>query len=534
MPSVIQYLKSARALFPKWLYLIALLPFLVTLYYTPDLIDWRQLLIVFAWISLFTTSYILTGKKLFYWIPLVFFSITSFVELFNLFLLKSPINIVSLLTLFNTHFSEAQEYLETKGFYRLLFVLPFLTIVYLAAKYELNRAAVPRILTYLILGFAVVFLGENLIKNRLLRKGSPFLVKTGVGFLETVNTLSEMKGKNKSRLVEVQEEKPELDKTIVLILGESTSRRHMQLYGYKRENNPRLSSRNDIAVYKDVIAGFSNTISSVTRSLSNLNITHPDTLPADLDILDLMNSAGYETYWISNQPPIGIWENWITLLAKKSKHTIFTNTHSNSSREANYIKSYDEKLFEPFESVLSDSAKDRFIVLHMMGNHTSYRKRYPKNFEKWTGSNEYDATQAQYDNSILYTDYVVDHLLTSLEKSKGVSAAIFTSDHGENVYDEFDNCGHDYGAVLPKSNMEIPFVFWLSENYNNAFPEKTKRITKRTHLPYKTDDLFHTLADLSGVFTPLIDSTRSVFHEAYDSTRPRILETGDNYDTYSY
>lgn len=528
------YLKAIRALFPIWLYVIAFLPLIVTLFYTPELVDYRQIIILIAWVGLFTSTYLLTGKKVFYNLGVILFTIISFIELAHLFFLKSPINIISLMAIGNTHFSEATEFLDTKGYSRLFLLIPYLVIVYLSFKNEPKRISEPKIVYTIFLVFSVIFIGENLIHKRLIRKGSPHLVKTVASFIQTVKTLNQIDNTHLARTVDVQEEKSQLNKTIVLILSESTSRNHMQLYGYDKQNNPLLSKRDDLAVYTDVIAGYSNTITSVTRSLSNLNINQADTIIPDLDILDLMNSAGYKTYWISNQPPIGIWETWITLMAKKAQKTVFVNRHSSSSREATQIRSYDEKLFEPFEEALQDSAEDKFIVLHLMGNHTAYNRRYPAEYDKWSGYGEYEQTRAEYANSILYNDFVVNKLIDILDKEKGVSSAIYTSDHGENVYDELDNCGHDYGAVLPRSNVEIPFVMWASEKYKDEFPTKSALIYNRTEVPYKTDDLFNTIADLSGIEAQFVDSTRSVIHPAYDSTRSRMLETGVDYDVYEY
>lgn len=182
--------------------------------------------------------------------------------------------------------------------------------------------------------------------------------------------------------------------------------------------------------------------------------------------MDIFSSAGYKTYWLSNQHPIGIWDNQVTVFAKKADHSHFVNIVSNSSMEATSATSYDSKLFTPFLKALQDSVDKKFIVLHLMGSHSSYSNRYPSDFNIFKGSNEKEKTIAEYDNSVYYNDFIVDNLLTilsrlSLKDTSEVVSCIYISDHGENVYDEMDRVGHDYSGKLPKSNVEIPFLVWV-------------------------------------------------------------------------
>lgn len=56
-----------------------------------------------------------------------------------------------------------------------------------------------------------------------------------------------------------------------------------------------------------------------------------------------------------------------------------------------------------------------FVVLHMYGSHMDYTKRYPKDFAFFTPDDASavnretkDKVRNAYDNSIRYTDYVLD------------------------------------------------------------------------------------------------------------------------------
>ncbi|OYT12746.1 MAG: hypothetical protein B6I19_08715 [Bacteroidetes bacterium 4572_114] len=114
--------------------------------------------------------------------------------------------------------------------------------------------------------------------------------------------------------------------------------------------------------------------------------------------------------------------------------------------------------------------------------------------------------------------------------SAGFTSAIYLSDHGENVYDELDRVGHDYSKVLPKANVEIPFIVWLSPAYLKLNPYKTTIIKSNSNMPFVSDDLFHSIMDLNGIESKYLEEERSVFSEKFNETRQRILEDGDDYD----
>ena len=93
-----------------------------------------------------------------------------------------------------------------------------------------------------------------------------------------------------------------------------------------------------------------------------------------------------------------------------------------------------------------------------------------------------------------------------------LTSVIYISDHGENVYDEGDNVGHDYAKELPAVNVEVPFIIWLSPAYARLYPEKAKKISRNRQKPFVADDLFHAIIDLNGIrSTYLMEERISVF-----------------------
>ncbi len=268
--------------------------------------------------------------------------------------------------------------------------------------------------------------------------------------------------------------------------------------------------------------------------LSESNLENDIEITKGIDLIDIFHAAHFKTYWISNQSPIGIWDNWVTVFANKSDSKQFVNISSNSSFEATYTTSYDSKLFNPFLKILEEPNKRKFIVIHLMGSHSSYAKRYPTKYDIFKGNDSRSQTIANYDNSVLYNDFIVDSLLKTIAgisaKNNIASSAIYLSDHGENVYDELNKVGHDYAKTLPKSNVEIPFMVWFSDHFIQLYPEKVNVIKSNKHAPFVSDDLFHSILDLNNITSSILNKKRSNFSPTYNEQRERVLEDKKNYD----
>ena len=310
----------------------------------------------------------------------------------------------------------------------------------------------------------------------------------------------------------------------------------MSLYGYSKVTNPLLQIRDDIIVYKNVVSPYSSTIPSVLSMLTESNLENKKPIEMSCSVFDVFLSANYKTFWLSNQSPIGFYENAIYNLAQSSSYKLFVNQSSNNSIEAFYTASYDAKLLKPFKASLNDGSKNKFIVVHLMGSHATYSKRYPKQFSKlYKAKNSKEQLVNEYDNAILYNDYILNSIFDILKANaaknlKTTYSCIYLSDHAENVYDQNNTFGHSLRVNLPKS-VEIPFIVWLSSSYKSLYKEKSVLIQKNINLPYVSDDLFHTLLDLNFIRCPQYQGRRSIFNERFNRHRERILENNYDYDS---
>jgi len=529
-----QLLELISRIYPVYLMVLAFAPLFIGLFIDSQLVNPRMFVIQLIWIPVFTIPSVLLNSKLYHRFINSLFFIVGLVELVHWLILKGPISLTSLLVISNTNIQEALGFIDLKLSSELLLVIPYVIVFIYSLKLVPKRAIFnknSKILISIIVLISFVFILENAVNNRLIRKGVPQIAKVVFSFSDKIKLYNEAKKHNKPKDIIVENNSKTQKQTIVVIIGESCNRNHLGLYNYYRNTTPKLSIRNDIIVYDDVVSPYSNTLNSILTIMSESSLDSTVAINNRIDIFDIFHSAAYKTYWLSNQSPIGVWDNMVTVFANKSDNTIFVNIASNSSFEATYTKSFDEKLFQPFINALKEENDKKLIMLHLMGSHSAYSKRYPKSFNLFDGESKKDKIIAEYDNSILYNDFIVDSLfniMKSFSNDNKTSVAIYLSDHGENVYDEQDRVGHDFSNILPKSNVEIPFIVWLSESYKTTNSKKYRMINNNKSRPYVSDELFHSLLDISYIKTKAYKPNRSFFSK--NNTRKRILEDGRDYD----
>ncbi|MDR0969036.1 MAG: phosphoethanolamine transferase [Lentimicrobiaceae bacterium] len=504
-----------------------------------SLYDFRELVIWLCYIPIATFPYYLFEKKYLYRMAVVLFFLVGFVTLTHWILLRGPLTASSIFIFLNTNFNEATEFLSVKLTFRFLWLLPYILLFVLALLYppRIRKTVYTNYTVIAVCLAAVVFFIENAVNGRFLRKATPQTVRAFVSFYQENKVFQELK---KRTINQVDARLPDFGnshQTFVLIIGESANRSHMSLYGYRRNTTPKLEKRNDIIVYQDVISAYSNTINSVLSMFTESNLDNQKQFNESISLTDVFHSSGFKTFWLSNQLPIGIWDNAVYNMAQTFDVVHYTNNTANSSFESTYYAPYDEVLLRPISVALQDTAAYKFIVVHLMGNHTSYEKRYPKKYVFFDeGHDKKTKTIDKYDNAVLYNDFIVDSIFSILsdysEKYPHVIvSSIYLSDHGENVYDENNDVGHDYSGTIPKSNVEIPFIVWLSPRYKMLFEAKYSIMKTNKNLPFINDDLFDAVMDMNFIDYEQKNPQRSVFNEAYDLERKRILPDGLDYDS---
>lgn len=533
------YRSYLAPVYPYYLLFLILYPSLIGAFINYKAIDIREIIINLVWLAVFTIPYFLSHKRIFYFAAVIVCFSNGFANLVHWLLVKGPITASSLFVFFSTNLQETVDFIELKrNFLLFLLVIPYLIVFIWTLRFPpLIEPLRNSKYTIIIAGLlSVVFIAENAFNNRLLRKGTPVLIVSGISFYKEIKAFREIDSASQTlRNVEVQAPNISANQTLIFIIGESVNRNHMSLYGYPRPTTPKLQSLPDIVVYDSVVSAYSNTISSILSSFSQANLENKMDYSKSIDIFDVYQNAGFKTYWISNQYPIGIWDNMVTAFAQKANTKRFINISGNSSFESTYKSPYDEELFPHLVKSLNEPNHKKLIMIHLMGSHSTYSRRYPREFSKFQDSrDERSEIVSEYDNSILYSDFVVDSMLKIIrhfsEEKKAACVTIYFSDHGENVYDGSNYAGHDFSENLSRHHVEIPFMIWLSPKYTEIFREKSEKIRLNIHKAFITDDLFHASLDLFDLKTPVFEKSRSVFNEYFNENRKRILVNGHDYD----
>lgn len=309
-------------------------------------------------------------------------------------------------------------------------------------------------------------------------------------------------------------------RTVVLVIGESDTRRNWSLYGYGRQTNPELEKlRNRLLVFSDVLAADGSTVGSITRMLTAATMDQPDLWKSSPTVMATARHLGYKVFWLANQgaPNRGM----VPILASQSDVTVFTNRGMDRGES-----SFDEVLLEPYRQALDDPAERKLIVVQLLGAHPAYNFRYPEKysvFEQVLDDEVAEGLREQgrapwaiffrnaYDCAILYGDHVLSRLLQELmTKEPGSSAWLYVSDHGQDVVHHSDFSGHNREA---REQWEVPLVLWRSPD-SARLPDSA--LTTR---PYQNDVLDHTLLGLLGIRGDLYDPELDLLSADFNSRR---------------
>ncbi|MHB9797929.1 phosphoethanolamine transferase CptA [Pseudomonas sp. MT3] len=329
----------------------------------------------------------------------------------------------------------------------------------------------------------------------------------------------------------LQDSSGEAPRTLVLVLGESTTREHMHLYGYPRETTPNLDALaaegHNLTVFQNVVSPRPYTIEVMQQILTFGDEQNPDRFLTDPSLINLMKQAGYKTFWITNQQTMTKRNTMLTTFSQQTDAQFYLNNQRNQN-----ASQYDGVVLEPFEKALQDPAQKKFIVIHLLGTHMDYRYRYPEQYAHFNDrqgvpsalSDDQVETYNFYDNAVLYNDFVVSSLIKRYAATDPNGFLLYLSDHGEDVYSSgnHDRLGRNEGAPT-RPMYTIPFMLWTSSSWQAAHPRDLQAAAKR---PYSSSHLIHTLSDLAGLSYDRFEPVKSLVSPQF-AVAPRWI--GDPY-----
>ena len=307
---------------------------------------------------------------------------------------------------------------------------------------------------------------------------------------------------------------------VVFILGESTSRHHMQLYGYGLPTTPKLAARaeaGELVAYENVTSPHAGTM-AVLRTLFSFYDNDANGMWYDYgDLFDILRQAGVYTAWLSNQEASGFYGSIGRTLGERTDHVAFTSPVAHS---IDLAERYDSEVLPLLDEELRERVAEpvpaAFYVIHLMGAHEEFSKRYPPEFARFMPEDEAGrgaledasarAVRAAYDNAVLYDDAIVDEIIRRFEDKDAL--VIFISDHGEEVYDTRAQFGH--GDETSPWQRAVPMVFWMSKAFRANHPTDVQRIEAARRNHWQSDEMIHTLLDLMHGRVADFDETKSL------------------------
>lgn len=333
---------------------------------------------------------------------------------------------------------------------------------------------------------------------------------------------------------------------IVLILGESVRRDYLHSYGYSLPNTPgidSLVSTGNMIQFTDVLAPATTTNYSCQRTLTFFTNVEANTDWYNYpNLLSTVSRAGYATAWITNQETTGIYSvsrifspfaNIVRERNDSSEGMVDTSEHSLNNLDGAYDTALLPLLLtygELPDSLRSTYHRGLFEIVHLMGSHFDYGKRYPKSYARFSAKDiplklkqDQAKTIASYVNSIYFTDFVIKEIV---KKYAHRPALIFyMSDHGEVLYDDPKDrkfFGHSPYTVTPGA-VQVPFMCYVTPSLDQINPGLKECLRSAATRRISLDLLTHTLTSLLGVRTRYHDPKLDFLSSEYDGQRKRIV-----------
>ncbi|HDZ5107238.1 TPA: phosphoethanolamine transferase [Campylobacter jejuni] len=284
-------------------------------------------------------------------------------------------------------------------------------------------------------------------------------------------------------------------KLLVLVVGETARAVNYSLGGYTKNDTNFYTKKDNVVFFNNFSSCGTATAVSLPCMFSISKRENYSNSEFQENVMDILYKTGVDVAWFDNNS--GGCKGVCDRLAYKQKLS----------------SDLDENLLPLLKEKLSHLNNQNIIVLHLQGSHgPTYYKRYPSEFKKFIptcDTNELSKCDSEalintYDNTLLYTDYLLSEIIKLLKEQKDHESSLFyLSDHGEslgenNIYLH----GMPY-AIAPSYQTHIPAIFWSND-------EKLMKLAKEHKgLKLSQDNLFSTLL---GYF----DIKTSAYEPEYD------------------
>ena len=282
---------------------------------------------------------------------------------------------------------------------------------------------------------------------------------------------------------------------VILVIGESARSQNFSLYGYSKNTNPLLSKIPNVSHF--------NATSCATYTTAGVKgiLEHTDSDDLYEILPNYLYRNNVDVIWRTTnwgEPPLHI-KNY------EDREVLIPNCKGEGCN-------YDEILLSGLKEQIKASTKNKIlVVLHTSTSHgPTYSQKYPPKFETFKpvcssvelGKCSHTELINAYDNTIVYTDYILSKVIEDLKQLKQYqSTMIFVSDHGESLGEKNLYMHGLPLSIAPKEQYEIPFIVWLSDGSKQIKPNK---MLSQNHV-------FHSVLNFLGIKSPIYDEKMNIF-----------------------
>ena len=280
----------------------------------------------------------------------------------------------------------------------------------------------------------------------------------------------------------------------VFVIGESTARSHMGIYGYWRDTTPELASvsaEGGLTAFTDLTTTHPTTPEALCSLLTGSDLATSRSFPAVFPAM--LKKAGYRTELVSCQ---GSWQNKDVV----GSH-LFLSCDSRMFLQGGHVAGTlpDGVALPVVEEALAGASGGLALFVHLYGCHNPATRRVPKDFRRqWPRDASAASEKARrkvdsYDTAVAYGDHVVASVIRAVAARGAPSFVFFVSDHGESPDSAI------WRDAKSRDTFEVPLMVWMSPEYRIAYPETVARVEAAKSRKLYMDQLLEGMLELARV-----------------------------------
>ena len=300
--------------------------------------------------------------------------------------------------------------------------------------------------------------------------------------------------------------------TIMMVIGESASRDYMSAFTpMEHDTTPwmrRMAEDNRHTIlFPNAYSCAMHTVQSLEKALTEYNQYNGRQFYDSCSIIDIAHRLGYRVHWYSNQGHLGANDTPITLVANTADVAKWTKQDLGKVQ-------YDESMTAFLEEL--DPNVNNLLVLHLKGSHFNFLNRYPADRTVW-GERGVQDNIANFENSIRYTDSVLEQFYEYAKTHLNLQAMVYFSDHAT-VPDRHRSPNFSgFGAT------RIPLFIHLSDEYLSCHPERVEALKANSNRYFTNDLVYELMCGIFDVESNHFDETSSLASKQYKYTRDDLL-----------